>query len=124
MKDLVINNVVAEMMVIANSLHQGLKLGLIMPQDEVLLQTDCIPAIDAFSGRRAKLISDEHDVVTVLKGMQERFELQLEFRHVKGHSGRQEARYVTNKLCDKRAKDAMRKARHKVRIEQLKELLK
>lgn len=124
MKNLVKNNVIAEMMAIANTLHQALKLGLVQRGDEVLLQTDCIPAIEAFEGTRARLISEEYEVVTVLRNMKERFGLQLEFRHVKGHSGRQEARYVTNKLCDKRAKDAMRKARHKVRIEQLKELLK
>lgn len=123
MKDLVKNNVIAEMMAIANALHQALKLGLVQREDEVLLQTDCIPAIEAFEGTRVRLISEEHEVVKVLLSFKERFNLNLEFRHVKGHTSRNEARYVTNKMCDRRAKEAMRKARHSIRIQQLKDLV-
>lgn len=116
----VLNNIVAEMMAIANSLWHGLKEGLIAEGDEVLLQTDCIPAIEAFEGERKRLVSEERSVVNTLKDMQTRFSLQFEFRHVKGHSGRKEARFVTNKLCDKRAKQAMREARDLVRIDIIK----
>lgn len=123
MKALVANNVTAEMMAIANALHEGVRLGLIRTADAVLLQTDCMPAIDAFTGTRRKLIDQEHAAVSHLRNLQERFTLELEFRHVKGHSGRSEARYVTNKMCDRRAKEAMRKARGQLQLNKLKELL-
>lgn len=124
MKALVANNVAAEMMAIANALHEGVRLGLVRAFDEVLLQTDCMPAIDAFTGVRRKLIDQEHAAVSHLQSLQERFTLALEFRHVKGHSGRSEARFVTNKLCDRRAKEAMRKARGQLQLNKLKELVK
>lgn len=124
MKKLVANNIIAEMQAVANSLHSALKRGLVCSGDEVLLQTDCIPAIDAFESKRKKLIADEHEVLSVVQNLQERFNLTLTFRHVRGHTAHQGARYVTNNLCDKRAKAAMRQARHRVRIQNLKEILK
>lgn len=124
MKDFVLNNIVAEMQAVANSLHTALKSGLVQAGDEVLLQTDCVPAIDAFESKRVRLVAAEHEVVTVLHQLQERFQLAITFRHVKGHSRLRGARYTTNKLCDRRAKDAMRKARHRVRINELKGILK
>lgn len=124
MKTTVENNIIAEMQAVANSLYQAVRLGLVQQGDEVLLQTDCIPAIDAFTMKRTKLISAEHEVIRVLTNIQTNYFLTLEFRHVKGHTDKQGARYITNKLCDKRAKDAMRKARDHVRIQQLKEILK
>lgn len=106
-----INNIVAEEMAVVNALYIALQVGLVHAQDEVLMQTDCMGAIDAFRGTRNKLQAQEHEVVSTFNNLKERFSLVLEFRHVKGHSNRREARYTTNRLCDRRAKEAMRKAR-------------
>lgn len=46
-----------------------------------------------------------------LWAMKTKHKFTFSFRHVKGHTDRPEARFVTNNLCDMRAKQAMRLAR-------------
>lgn len=124
MQGVVGNNVVAEMMAVCLALFHGLKKGLVQEGDEVLLQTDCLPAIDALSGKRTKLITQEREVVDKVLEYKKRFSLQLEYRHVKGHTNRPGNRYITNRLCDQRAKEAMRRARAKKYLQHIREVLK
>ncbi|MFA7523078.1 MAG: RNase H family protein [Halothiobacillaceae bacterium] len=117
MKGRVEGNIAAEMQAVANALHIALRLTLVQQKDEVLIQTDCMAAIDAFEGKRRNLPAQEWEAVCVLRRLRSDNDLQLVFRHVKGHTGKKEARFVTNKLCDRRAKEAMRRARARVQLE-------
>ena len=104
-------------MALANGLAQCIAKGIAIKKDHVLLQTDCQSAIDAFESRRKVLTPDEKRAKKVLFGLKETHGITVSFRHVKGHTNRTEARYVTNNLCDKRAKEGMRLARIRIQGE-------
>lgn len=55
----------------------------------------------------------EREARTVIYEMKRKHALTFSFRHVKGHSNRPEARYVTNNMCDLRARAGMELARKK-----------
>lgn len=116
MKDLLSSNIAAEMQAAVNALHIAIRCELVKAADEVLIQTDCMAAIDAFEGKRRNLAPHEKVAVDVMHRLRIQHCLSLVFRHVKGHSGRKEARYVTNHMCDKRAKEAMRLARARIQL--------
>ena len=116
MKSLVEGNIAAEMQAVVNAIHIAHRLQLVQATDEVLIETDCIAAIDAFDGKRKNLPLQEWDAVRVLRRPRSEYDLRIVFRHVKGHTGKKEARYITNHLCDKRAKEAMRRARARVQL--------
>lgn len=101
----------AEMMALCNALFIALGRDLVQQGDEVLLQTDCMAAIDAFQDRRVYLAAQEHAALKYMKGLQRGHKLILTYRHVKGHTSNPNARSVTNRLCDERAKTSMRVAR-------------
>lgn len=109
-------NIAAEMQAAVNALHIAIRHGLVQADDDVLVQTDCMAAIDAFEKRRRNLSQHEKEAVDVIERLRRHHRLTLVFRHVKGHSGRKEARYVTNHMCDKRAKEAMRLARARIQL--------
>lgn len=115
---------VAEMRALANALHRAVVERLVQVGDAVLLQTDCEAAIKAFDGTRGRLIKEEHEAKEYLNSLKVRFNLSFEFRHVKGHSKIKEARYAANNTCDKRARQAMRKARGQMQINRIKEIVK
>lgn len=101
----------AEMMAVGNSLYMGIKNRLVQKGDTVLIQTDCLAVIQAFEGNREVTHEQELDVYKLVKTLQERLGLAINFRHVKGHSHDKNPRYVANNHCDKRAKAGMREAR-------------
>lgn len=123
LKGTIANNVVAEMMAVCNGLHQAIFKGLVLAGDEVLLQSDCRPALDAFARVRSKLSEAEHRVVMALDKLISSGNLDVTYRHVKGHSKDKASRYVANECCDKRAKKHLRKARGQVYIDKIKETL-
>lgn len=104
----------AEMGALVNGLYFACKFGIAIAGDHVLLQTDCQSAIDAFESKRVKLSTDERVAKKHFYELKKDFGVTVSFRHIKGHTDRTEARYVTNNLCDKRAKDGMRLARRSV----------
>lgn len=105
----------AEMAAIVNGLYFALFKGIATKGDHILLQTDCQAAIDAFESKRRILTSDEKYAKARFFDIKKRNNVTVSFRHVKGHTNRTEARYVTNNLCDQRAKDGMRLARRRFR---------
>lgn len=113
-KDKVDSSGAAEMIAIVNALHISIKGELVQDGDHVLLQTDCQGAIDAFNSSRSRLTKDERAAKTAFFELKKKLGFSFSFRHVKGHTTRPEARYVTNNLCDKRAKDGMRLARQRL----------
>jgi ribonuclease HI len=108
----VVSSMQAEMMAIVRALYDAVRLRLVEPGDEVLIQTDCTGAIDALSGRRSPVSSDKV-VLETLDRLTDRHQLTLTFKHVKGHTKLHEARYAANRACDARAKRAMREERDK-----------
>lgn len=115
MKDRVDSSSAAEMIAIVNAVHISIKRGLVTQGDHILFQTDCQSAIDAFLNvRRKGLTEHERSARTKLFEIKRQTGFTFSFRHVKGHTDRPEARFVTNNLCDQRAKRGMRLARQKL----------
>lgn len=111
----------AEAMALVNALWDAMRNGLVERGDSILLQTDCIGAINVLS---ARLISSQ-------PGMKKAFAeftklvvnggFAVKFKHVKGHTQNEAARYVVNRICDKNAKKHMQNARNSIRAKALKE---
>ena len=113
MRDRVCSSSAAEMMALVNALHHSIKFQLVQGGDHTLFQTDCMSAIDAFSGKRQQLDKSERAAKKQIYDMKKQHRLTYSFKHVKGHSNIKEARYITNNLCDERAKAGMRLARRR-----------
>ena len=52
-----------------------------------------------------------------------KYNLTIEFRHVKGHTSNQDQRSKAQRFCDERARSAMRLERSKIRLQECKELI-
>ena len=114
-KGVCINPTEVEMKAVCNALVEAVNSGLVEPGDVVLVQTDSKNTIAAFEGRRIPGEQAERDAVSFLDGYKADKNLIILFRHVKGHSDAPGARFAANNHCDQRAKQAMRKVRHKLR---------
>lgn len=110
-RDRVDGSSAAEMIALVNALYIAANNALVLKGDHILFQTDCMSAIDAFEGKRTILTKDERAAKKRIYDLKREHGVTFSFRHVKGHTNRAEARYVTNNLCDARAKAGMRKAR-------------
>jgi ribonuclease HI len=111
MKGVVQGSIAAEMLALCNATFIALKTGLVEAGDHILLQTDCVAAITAFEGQRNIKNPDERKAHGYLWRLKKAEGINISFRHVKGHTNNREARFVTNNLCDQRAKTGMREAR-------------
>lgn len=111
MRDRVQGSAAAEMLAVCNALYIAHAHQLVQHGDAVLLQTDCLAAIQAFEDQRQVKNPDEVAAVRYFRTIRKEQSLRVSFKHVKGHTTRPEARFVTNNLCDKRAKEGMRQAR-------------
>ncbi|WP_286869477.1 RNase H family protein [Sphingobium sp.] len=106
----------AELLALVNGLFFGKMRGVLDAGDHVLLQTDCQRAIDVLSSNiKVGLTRDERAGKKRFYELTREYACTVSFRHVKGHTNKTEARYVTNNLCDKRAKEGMRLARRRLR---------
>ncbi len=104
----------AEMCALVNGLFFACMSGVAQRDDHVLLQTDCTGAIQALESKRTELSKDERAARKRFYELKKEFGVTVSFRHVKGHTRHVEARYVTNRLCDQRAKTGMRLARKRI----------
>lgn len=116
-KDPINNSTAAEMAALVNGLFFACMSGIAQAGDHVLLQTDCTGAIGALESKRKELSKDERLAKQRFFEVKKEFGVTVSFRHVKGHTNRTEARYVTNNLCDQRAKAGMRLARKRLKGE-------
>jgi ribonuclease HI len=107
----VANNTVAEMMAVCNALWHALKSNLLQSGDRLLIQTDCLAAIGAFDGSRSSLNQQERDAVHYMRNASSRYDIEIFYRHVKGHSATMDARSESNRRCDAKAKECMREER-------------
>lgn len=117
------NNIAAEMMALLNALHVAVRRGLVQQKDSVLLQTDCQPAIDAFKARRVNITAQETELVSWYKEFIASNELHMRLKHVKGHTKNEDARFVVNNICDRKARRNMRLARDKYSMAKIREFL-
>lgn len=102
---------VAEVMGVYAALHKAAEQGLVQENDEVLIQMDCMGALNRFNGHTAPREGQEMEYVDKMKLLIVRLSIQVEYRHVKAHSDALGARFTTIQLCDQRAKEAMRHRR-------------
>lgn len=109
----------AEMKGIVNSLHFAIKKGFVKFGNKVLIQCDCTAALDALRGLGKIRHDGQKDIKKHFNYLCDRFDLIVEFRHVKGHSSQNGSRYLANKIADKTAKKHMRNSRSKYRTEKL-----
>lgn len=107
----------AEMAALVNGLFFACMSGIAREGDHVLLQSDCTGAIAALESKRKELSADERNARKRFFEIKKEYGVTVSFRHVKGHTNRTEARYVTNNLCDQRAKNGMRLARKRLKGE-------
>lgn len=115
MRDSVVTNNCAEMMALTIGLYTAIRDKLVQEGDVVLLQTDCMAAIDAFEGKRKSIPPQERTVQEYLQELVTSAQIRVQFRHVKGHTSGTEPRYFINNQCDRLAKRAMRKLRDQIR---------
>jgi ribonuclease HI len=100
---------IAEMQAVCSALFIVQQIGYLLPTERVLIQTDSEAAIQAFMKKREVSIDCEKHAVKVYQNLSRGIE--VNFRHIKGHTSRGEPRYLSNKHCDRQAKRAMAQAR-------------
>lgn len=116
---------IAEMMAVVNALHSAIKEQLVQKGDKILIQTDCMTAIDIFNRKIPVPVGkDKWKIVGTFDKFIHLRELSYEFRHVKGHTNGGNARLNCNIACDKRAKRAMRKMRTKLKLDKIRNEIK
>lgn len=117
----------AEMAALANGLHLARSMGTLQPGTPVLLQSDCMLALQlilsccdgagnsAASGglpvTKLKAVSPNRRAIPALQlilDMAKELGLRVWVRHVKGHSGGDDARSFVNSECDRLARADMR----------------
>lgn len=97
---------------IVNAMHCALYLGIAENGDEVLVQTDCLNAIQYLDRQLKKL--RRKDVIQVVKSfeaLKAEHSLKVEFRHVKGHSRVMDQRSKAQRMSDRRSRANLEKAR-------------
>lgn len=114
---------IAELMGLCNVVQRAGQEGYIKRGDELLLQTDCMNTLHVFNGHREKPNAQEKLAINFLYGLASTLNLKIKCKHVKGHTSINDARSITNRLCDKAAKSEMRKARAKKFCQQMRESL-
>jgi ribonuclease HI len=105
----------AEMAALVNGLFFACLAGIAQQGDHVLLQTDCTGAIAALEGKRTARSKHERYAKKRFFEIKKEYGVTVSFRHVKGHTSRTEARYVTNNICDHRARNGLRLARKRLK---------
>ncbi|MGE4486344.1 MAG: ribonuclease H family protein [Synergistaceae bacterium] len=100
----------AETRAIVNALHLALdkRNAIAEAGDSVLIQSDCMTALTqlesglTYSGR-----SSLTDVQRAFNRLIHTTGISVLFRHVRGHTNRQDRRHWTNRMCDMRAREYM-----------------
>jgi ribonuclease HI len=126
----------AEAMAVVNGMAIGLRDGLVLDGDEILVQTDNDSVMSVLLGtavrrtrtelkrrrgrsrsqikRDVAVRNDEiRAVASVFSRMTSTRDLTIRWRHVKGHRGKEDARSAVNTYCDVTARDHMRAARRR-----------
>jgi ribonuclease HI len=109
-----VNNINAEAFAVVNTLHQGIHAGMIQYGDYVIIQSDCIAAMQLLqkpytyeelqikkkqAGRvQANIAQQTFEDLVMLHS------LRVEWRHVRGHTGHPDSRFIVQDKVDRKAK--------------------
>lgn len=104
---------------LVNGFWHGAQNQLIYPNDKVLFQTDCLYGLETFKGLQPPGNEDEQLALDKFWEYIRHYQIQPMYRHVKGHTTRDESRYVTNRICDQKAKKHMRKMRRRLQLKEI-----
>lgn len=130
----VADTTIAEAMAVVNALSRGIRDGIILPGDVVLVQTDNNAVMGVLLGTAPRKINLEVrkrrkmswsdlrrdvaernqeilEIAGVFSGLTSSGSITVRWRHVKGHKGNIDPRSAVNSYCDKVARDHMRTAR-------------
>lgn len=133
-RHLTIDTGVAEAMAAVNGIHLGLRQGLIRRDCRLLIQTDNNSVWQILENQVRRKVTEralrrenadraaiERDVdhrnmlidlvVARFKDLVERYGLEVRWRHVKGHRGKEDRRSAVNSYCDQIARAHMELAR-------------
>jgi ribonuclease HI len=113
----------AEMKGIINSIIAAGRKSLLQKGDKLIMQCDCIAAIERLNGYRAPKNDREAELFRVYEGAVLKLGIEVEFRHVKGHYASTDGRYAANRACDRKAKEHMRHARGRSKLNAIKEVV-
>ena len=98
-----------------NALSYGVNNSLIQANDAVLVQLDNKGVVDILKGK-AKPREDLEVAHSMLKKILNAHKLKLRARHVKGHTKVNDQRSKANRMCDMRARLAMKEARQRANV--------
>lgn len=101
-----------EFKAVVNALSYGVSNNLIQANDDVLIQLDNKGVVDILKGK-AKPREDLEVAYSMLNKMLTTHNLKLKARHVKGHTRVNDQRSKANRMCDMRARLAMKEARRR-----------
>jgi ribonuclease HI len=119
----------AEFSAAANALHIGIKKGHVARNGLVVMQTDCEKVLMAMSRDYRREWSAKHrqrcgfpglntaemTALRALHSLASTANVELRWKHVRGHQGGGNARSWVNERCDSLAKAAMREARERAK---------
>lgn len=113
----------AEMKCIINALHFIFENNELRSVKKIIINTDCLFAIDAFRKPNAKWLSTKREnIVNESAIIKKRFnslfndyfakkpkikKVVIEYRHIKAHKHTNDARHYVNDMCDREAKSQM-----------------
>ena len=99
-----------EFKAVVNALSYGVTNNLIQANDDVLIQLDNKGVVDILKGK-LKPREDLGVAYSMLKKILSSNKIKLKARHVKGHTKVNDQRSKANRMCDMRARLAMKEAR-------------
>ena len=99
-----------EFKAVVNALSYGVANNLIQANDDVLVQLDNKGVVDILKGK-LKPREDLGVAYSMLKKILSSNKIKLKARHVKGHTKVNDQRSKANRMCDMRARLAMKEAR-------------
>ena len=115
LRDLLPSSNAAEISAIGNAVHMALRKCAAVPGDELLIQSDCMHAISVLGSQVRPRNEAEGTVWLYLCRLRVKYDLEMKYRHVPGHTKGDQPRLYVNNLCDERAKAAMREKRDLLR---------
>lgn len=115
------DSTVAETMAVVNALFCAVRLGIVQEGDSVIIQTDSVAAIHCLDNRdkgrgKIRLRQDMVTPANAFGSLRDSKKLEIEFRHIKGHSGVRDNRSRAQRQADIRARRAMRQARKAILV--------
>lgn len=109
------NSIGAEMAAVVNTVVISVRKSYVFSGDHMLIQTDCMAAIDRFLNRNRCGSTQEIEAMEFFHDFIASHNLTFRFKHVKGHTGNNGARFRANNHCDEHAKTFMRAMRKRIR---------